>query len=157
REPESLSRDRLLDLKVLHALGNRRWPDHLVPKLVTQVGIAHVERYPAFDILDLRLGEHVANGIAHPQIGGYGAIVAPLTRSFCKYGENVCSCSDNIHAEDCNVSLSGDRLHDLSHCVGGGHDPGTYPIGKLAVAGRLLHDVFQKQLVDSLAGGQEIL
>src|SRR5262249_47759884 len=127
--------DGLFDQKVREALRDGGRADHLVTELVAQVGFGDGEGKPASNVFDFGLGEHVADGIGHAQVGGDGSV-----EDAAEDGEDVGGRAADVHAEDVDAALGGDGLHDLADGVGGGHNAGAGPGGEFAITGRLLHD-----------------
>ena len=75
RQAQRLAADRLLDLQLLQRLRDRGRADHLVARAGSAAPRRSiVERHPALDVLDARLRQHVADGVAHPEVGGDGAV-----------------------------------------------------------------------------------
>ena len=149
-QAKRLSGDRLFEDQLLGRLGDGGRPDHLVLDPVAQVPLFHGKGHPPHDVGQSGFGQDVGDGIAHPQIGRYRAVeVLP------EHAEDIGGGPPDIDPHGIDPGFIGHPLEDGAHRCRRGQDIGVDPFHQPGVAGRLLHDVLQKQVMDPFTGGQE--
>ena len=132
-------------------MGNGGRPNHLVLDPVAQVTFVHIKRHPTHHILQTGFGEDIGDRVAHSQIGGYRAVENTL-----EHREYISGCTADIDADHLDVLQVSDGLHNRTDRTRGGHDRRISPRHQFLVPGCLLHHMFQEQVMDRLAGGQQV-
>ena len=149
-QAQRLPGDRLFEDQLLGRLGDGGRPDHLVLDSVAQVPLLNGDGHPPHDVGQPGFGQDVGDGVAHPQVGRHRAIEV-----FTEHTEDVGGGPTDIHPYGIDAGFIGHPFENGSDRSRSGHDVGVDPFHQPGVAGRLLHDVLQEQVVDALAGGQQ--
>ena len=144
-QAQGLAGNGLLDLQFLHKLRDGRRADHLVFDPVAEVGLLNVKGNPAHDLVEAGLGQHVGDTIGHAEIGTDRAIEHVVEDA-----EHIGRRPADIHADDVDLLLAGNSLHDLAHRPGRRHNRRAGPVHQLAVARGLRHDVFEEEIVNDV-------
>ena len=141
----------LFDLKFFEHLRNCGGADHFVFDAIAQVGFIDVKWHPAHNIIQARFGEHVGYAVGHAEVGRYRAVEDIL-----KDAEYVGGSTAYVNAHDIDILLFGYGLHHEANRAGRGHDGCPCPGDEFSIARCLRHDVFEKEVVDYVAGGTEV-
>ncbi len=151
RQPQGLARDGMFDLQFVERLRNRRGPHHLVLDAVAQGLFVDGKRHPAHDVVEPRLRQHIRNAVGHAEVGADRAVEESV-----EHREDVGGGAADIDADQVDAFAFGDGLHDDADRRRGRHDGRARHLDEFLVAGSLLHDMFEKQVVDFVAGRRKV-